>query len=109
VKQINRPTMCLDFDGVLHSYTSGWQGAGVVSDPPVPGAIAFMREAVKHFTVVVYSSRAHSAGDPDYINQILFPSHKPSAFVTLDDRALTFDGTWPSIETLKEFKPWNKR
>ena len=121
---IHKPTLCLDFDGVLHSYKSGWQGAGVVSDPPVPGAIAFLREVVKHFTVAVHSSRshepggitamrswliAHSAGDPDYINQILFPSHKPSAFVTLDDRALTFDGTWPSIETLKEFKPWNKR
>lgn len=29
--------------------------------------------------------------------------------VTIDDRALTFDGTWPPIDSLKSFQPWNKR
>lgn len=24
-------------------------------------------------------------------------------------RAITFDGTWPDVETLRAFKPWNKR
>jgi hypothetical protein len=28
--------------------------------------------------------------------------------VTLDDRAITFTGTWPSMKQLQEFKPWNK-
>ena len=36
-------TILLDFDGVIHSYTSGWKGAGVIPDPPVPGAIDFLR------------------------------------------------------------------
>ena len=45
------PILALDFDGVLHSYTSGWQGADVISDPPVPGAIEFLMEAVEHFEV----------------------------------------------------------
>lgn len=38
-----------------------------------------------------------------------WPTEKPSAMVTIDDRALTFDGTWPKIEALKAFKPWNKK
>lgn len=119
----NRPILCLDFDGVIHSYTSGWQGADIVSDAPVPGAIDFLREAVKHFDVQVYSSRSHQAGginamqiwlalrsdDDTLVDAIGWPDHKPAAFLTIDDRALMFDGTWPDIEALKAFKPWNKR
>ena len=32
-----KPTIILDFDGVIHSYTSGWQGADVIGDPPWRG------------------------------------------------------------------------
>jgi len=38
-----------------------------------------------------------------------WPTEKPAAMVTIDDRALTFDGTWPTIDVLKAFKPWNKK
>jgi hypothetical protein len=124
--------LCLDFDGVLHSYTSGWKGADVIPDPPVPGAIAFLREAVKHFRVAIFSSRSHQSGggyamrkwlgdhiiadepdifmqDPPWFAAIEWPLEKPAAMVTIDDRAITFDGTWPAIEALKAFKPWNKK
>src|ERR1700730_14829752 len=125
--------LCLDFDGVIHSYSSGWKGADVIPDPPVPGALEFLQEALKHFEVHIFSSRSHQdggvaamccwlrkhagcdsefplAGGPrHWTDEIRFPTEKPSALVTIDDRALTFDGTWPEIETLKNFKPWNKR
>jgi hypothetical protein len=32
-----RRTVCLDFDGVVHSYRSGWRGATVIPDPPIHG------------------------------------------------------------------------
>lgn len=39
---------------------------------------------------------------------ITFPRHKPPASVSIDDRCITFTGQWPDLETLKNFRPWNK-
>lgn len=131
-----KPILCLDFDGVIHSYESGWKGADVIPDPPVPGALEFIKGALQHFTVAIYSSRsgqpggiaamqewlaywltntmhgtadARHAADMIVGGEVQWPTEKPPAFLTIDDRAMTFDGTWPAIETLKGFKPWNKR
>lgn len=125
-----KPILCLDFDGVIHSYASGWKGADVIPDPPVDGAIAFMLGALRHFDVAIYSSRSgqpggleamkrwlrehagqtwHETPDGPGLEDIRFPVSKPAAFVSIDDRALTFDGTWPAVETLKAFQPWNKK
>lgn len=57
-----KPTLVIDFDGVIHSYNSGWKGARVVSDPPVEGAGLFLLRAVQHFKVAVSSSRSHQWG-----------------------------------------------
>lgn len=46
--------------------------------------------------------------DFDTVFNIQFPTEKPPAMVTLDDRALTFTGVWPGMDTLLNFKPWNK-
>lgn len=53
-----KPTIAVDFDGVLHSYTTPWSHALSIPDAPVEGAFAWLREAVKLFSVVVYSTRA---------------------------------------------------
>lgn len=52
------PILCVDFDGVIHSYTSGWKGARCIPDPPVEGALDFLIEASKTFDVQIYSSRS---------------------------------------------------
>lgn len=124
-----KPILCLDFDGVIHSYTSGWKGAAIIPDPPVPGALAFMLGALHHFDVVIFSSRSHQpgglkamrlwlrehAGQTWYetpagpgLEDVRFTTEKPPALVTIDDRALTFTGEWPELTTLLAFKPWNK-
>lgn len=59
---MTRPILVLDFDGVLHSYASGWQGAKVIPDPPVDGAIAALLEYLQHFDVAILSSRSHQWG-----------------------------------------------
>jgi hypothetical protein len=127
-----KPILCLDFDGVIHSYTSGWKGDTIIPDPVVPGFFEWAEQAAQHFTLVVYSSRSKNPeaitamqvwlyeqrkiwrvnGGMHTIEEPLsfeFASEKPAAFVTIDDRAITFTGTWPDIETLRSFKPWNKK
>lgn len=137
---MRKPILVLDFDGVLHSYTTGWQGATVIADKPVPGMVPFLRKAVDVFDVQILSSRSQSAGgieamrrwinheieyyydcvfhhgapgDFDSAQEIIaslkYPTEKPAAFLTIDDRVICFDGKWPEISSLLEFKPWNKR
>ncbi len=118
------PILQIDFDGVLHQHRLGWQGADVIDDEPVPGAVAFLREAVEYgFRVAVYSGRsqcpegiaamqawlARQAGDADWLDRIEWPEQPPLAHVKLDDRALTFTGEWPAMEALAAFRPWNRR
>jgi len=72
---VNKPILCLDFDGVIHSYSSGWRGARVIPDPPVPGAIRWLRSLLSDpecicamapryldFNVQIYSSRSRYFG-----------------------------------------------
>lgn len=57
-----KPILCLDFDGVIHSYHSGWQGPRNIPDLPVPGALAFLELAREEFDVQIYSSRSRYWG-----------------------------------------------
>ena len=119
----HRYILCVDFDGVLHSYSSGWKGAGVVSDPPVPGAIEWLDDVAEdeRFEVCVYSSRSKetdgvmamkawlSDNGLRRLDRISFPTQKPAASMTIDDRAFCFEGSFPSPRWLLTFRPWNKR
>jgi hypothetical protein len=126
-----KPILCLDFDGVIHSYTSGWKGATVIPDPIVPGFFEKAEQYAQHFRLVIFSSRSNQPGGIEAMQVYLyeqrklwranggkhlhetpldfeFATEKPPAMVTIDDRAITFTGEWPDIETLLAFKPWNK-
>ena len=126
---MNKPIVCLDFDGVCHAYTSGWKGADVIPDAAVPGLFEFLEEACKVFKIVIFSSRSHQHGGTQAMQwwfvvqrrlwreaggigseilEIEFATEKPPAIVTLDDRAITFTGAWPDVAALQAFKPWNK-
>ena len=112
----------IDFDGVLHSYTSGWKGEDVIPDPPVGGAIAWLERLAmdERVTVCIYSSRSASITGREAMRNwllqngisevaernILFPTSKPAAFISIDDRGWRFDGTFPDADVLLALKTW---
>jgi hypothetical protein len=44
----------------------------------------------------------------DAVDMLYWPTVKPAAFLTIDDRGFTFQGVWPDVQRLKQFRPWNK-
>lgn len=121
--------LCLDFDGVCSSYLSGWKGAAVIPDLPVDGLFEAIKAYNVYFDVQVFSSRSNQPGGIDAMQDwflkhwqeyhlrrgtevphlpVKFPTEKPPAFVSLDDRTITFTGIFPDTEMLLHFKPWNK-
>lgn len=131
-KQKQLPILVLDFDGCLHSYEDGWQD-GRIYGHVVPGFFNWACEAKKHFKLAIYSSRSaeghkgikpmqdwltvniqaykwdHPSADIS-IKDFDFPTNKPPAFITIDDRAIRFTGDWTVKEleptVLREFKSW---
>ena len=157
-------TILFDFDGVIHSYTSGWQGMDFISDKPVEGILEVLTNLVydKDYEVMIYSSRSqykkgikamkgwldcwlnveiekinntpenkwkdmwqwkilndHQSIEPwhvhedrainKFINKIKFPKKKPPAYITIDDRAICFDGDSKDlINKINNFKVWYK-
>lgn len=110
-------TIAIDFDGVIHAYTSGWRGSVVIPDPPVPGALEFVERLVAHEELepVIFSSRAKTVPGTVAIAKWLlengFPDlriecEKPPAVVYIDDRGWTFRGVWPELRELLDFEPW---
>lgn len=119
-----QPTVCVDFDGVIHSYTTSWAGPTVIPDPPVEGAFKWLAQLVAAgFKVCIFSSRSHRQGGIEamqdwfqkhniegWVFQLLhFPLDKPSAVLYVDDRGFCFEGSFPSVDFINHFKPWNKR
>lgn len=144
---MGKPILSVDFDGVIHSYKSGWKGAHVIPDGPVPGAIAWLLSMLDAgFDVAIFSSRSKNpfgrfammrwlrseiakhweegSSSPSFVEcecwgdaaavwrRFSWPWFKPPALMTIDDRALTFNGDWSdpaySAEAIRAFKPWNK-
>jgi phosphoglycolate phosphatase-like HAD superfamily hydrolase len=112
-------TVIFDFDGVIHSYKSGWKGADIIPDAPVLG----IQEEIKKirdtgYKVVVVSTRCYQDGGIEAIKQYLknnnievddVTGEKPPAIVQIDDRCICFDGqTEGLLEKIENFKSWNK-
>lgn len=135
LKSSRKPILCLDFDGVIHTYDRGWQ-SGEIYGEVTPGFWDWAVTAQEHFKLVIYSSRSKTeegikamvswlqtkhnnwreetalyTNEDAPIIDFEFAHEKPPAFLTIDDRAIQFQGKWdiPELdpESLTKFKPWN--
>ena len=128
-----KPTICVDFDGVIHSYEKGWQN-GVIYGSVVSGFFEWVERVRNACRLVIYSSRSKdeagavamslwlheqrnkwiAAGgqrDPIAPLEIEFAHEKPAAWLTIDDRAIRFTGDWAApeltVDAILSFKPWS--
>lgn len=115
----NKQTVVFDFDGVIHSYTSGWKGADIIPDPPVSGIASALREIHNAgYEIVVVSTRCASEDGIEAVREWLYRNdmllwvdkickEKPPAIVYIDDRAICFDGNPTTLlDKIQSFKPW---
>ena len=121
-------TIAVDFDGVIHRYSRGWQD-GTIYDPPVTGAVEWLNKLLMKFDVVIFSSRAESliqrhrmrtwlkrhAGMLWYdspggrgFENIRITNTKPPALVYVDDRGFRFEGTFPTPDELHQMRPFKE-
>lgn len=116
-----KQTVVFDFDGVIHSYTSEWQGVSHIPDPLVPGIAEALEEIHNAgYGVVVVSTRcAYINGRyaiweylkanniAQYVDAV--EEEQPPAIVYIDDRAICFDGHPETLlSKIESFRPWNK-
>lgn len=124
-------SIAVDFDGVLHSYLSPWVSAGVIPDPPVPGAIEWLTDIEKKFEVIVFTTRGKTQEGRDAVRRwlwengysgkhnrssirpetwsdltIVVTAEKPPALIYLDDRAVRFEGSFPTADEIHGARPW---
>ena len=122
-------TVAVDFDGVLHRYDSPWVNAHTIPDQPVDGAIGWLHRTIQSFDVVVFTTRGKTwrgrravrrwlrefsgalwNDGPGYrgIEAVKVTYKKLPALVYLDDRAMRFNGVFPTANEIHRARPWNK-
>lgn len=107
-------TIAVDFDGVIHAYSRGWDD-GSIYDEPLPGALDAVLDLQSGAAVFIFTTRdARSvaawltdrgipactdaeAGSPVFWNEqgrVLVTPRKLPAVAYIDDRAVRFE-SWP--------------
>jgi hypothetical protein len=110
--------ICIDFDGVINSYVSGYKPGDdtYLPDPPTDGAKEFLEQCINCFQeVFIVSSRCQTLSGviamqawmkkynmPDIpITYVKYPAE-----VYIDDRGWRFEGKFPNPKMFIDFGSW---
>lgn len=103
-----KPTLLVDFDGVLHDY-KGWDG-NQPTGGPLPKSRAAMCSLEAKYRLICFTTRPADFVEP-WLRKWGFPTMtvtniKEPAVLIIDDRAITFTGQWNDelLERIKNFK-----
>ena len=122
-------TIAVDFDGVIHAYSRGWQD-GTIYDPPLPGALEGLRALMRDQAVFIHTTRPASQvarwieqqsgygiecttriprrgwlRRPGFWNErnvLLVTDRKLAAVAYVDDRAIRFEEWSKTLEAVRE-------
>lgn len=117
---MNKPTIAIDFDGVIHKYSKGWHD-GSIYDGPMPGCKEALRRLSETYRILIFSTRNYdrtvngefqSNQVEEMINwlevfkipydEIHIELNKPICKLFIDDNAYRFDGDW--VKSLDDIK-----
>ena len=106
----NKPTLCLDFDGIFNNY-KGYNGDNLGT--PRQGIKEFLEQLNKEYSITIFSARRYPLiikwlkqhNLLMYVDNVT--SIKPVAWAYIDDRAIQFNGDYnKALAELKQFKPY---
>jgi hypothetical protein len=122
---MDKKTICIDFDGVIHDYSQGWQGEDVFGQmiPNADTATQVLKK--KGWQIIIFTTRKKTKKLEDWLQEhkIAYdhinenpdqPEHssdKIVADVYLDDRGICFRGRWDEwlIREILDFEPWQEQ
>lgn len=93
-----KKTVCIDFDGAIHRYSSGWKGETVIPDGIVDGAAEAISKLSGRYEICIYTTRANTPEGHVAVQRWLTDhgvcwnrvEGKPIAVAYVDDRAVLF-------------------
>lgn len=112
-----KKTLLIDFDGTIHSYENGWQN-GKIYGTVIDGFFDFVIAYSSLYNFAIFSTRSSNPKlhkemkdwveekFKDYLESknlitseelFTFPTEKPISYKIIDDRAISFNGSWNSI------------
>lgn len=122
---MEKKTICIDFDGVIHDYSKGWQGEDVFGQMIANADTGTSVLKEKGWTIIIFTTRKKTEKLEkwlkdnnivyDYINenpeQPEQSSGKVIADVYLDDRGVCFRGRWDAwlLREIVDFEPWQEQ
>jgi len=108
---VYKPAVCLDFDGVINSYQSGWTGDVTdIPDSPTPGAAEAITKLREKYKILVLSSRCETEEGKQAIQEWLdkhgikvdgVVQHKPPAIAYVDDNAIKHTSWQKTLQDLE--------
>ena len=94
--------LCLDFDGVIHQYSKGWND-GTIYDPPMPNAIEIMKKLATQYELIIFTTRKEHYKIIEWLQKygyeypIQITSYKIQAQAYIGKWNCRFRGDWSEI------------